>query len=252
MDFIRKYVGEDMKGYKRLLFVCVAISSMFLGGCGDSLHELTVEEENLIVHYAAYAVAKHNIQQKDGMSGVDIPEEEEEELLSTKSEDNAIDSETDDIQNPEGGGDVSNEGQTVENAMVSMAQAIGHENDLFITYGGSTVADNYVEGSVYSLDASAGNTFYIMKFFIANPTQTDVTLDNVTQSLVFKLTSGEMSVQSEVTFLMTDLSTYYGTIAAGQSVEAILLFEVPEGSADSITEPALQIIIDNQTKNIKL
>lgn len=240
-----------MKRYKRLLFVCVAVSSMFLGGCGDSLHQLTVEEENLVVHYAAYAVAKHNIQQKDGMSGVYIPEEEIEELPSTEAEENPLDSETEGAQTLEGG-DVSNEGQVVESTTVLMAQAIGHENDLFISYAGSSVSNHYVEGSAYALDASAGNTFYIMKFVIANPTQTDVTLDHVTKSPTFVLTSGEMSVSSEVTFLMSDLSTYFGTIAAGQSVEAILLFEVPEGSAESITDPALQIIIDNQTKNIKL
>ena len=51
---------------------------------------------------------------------------------------------------------------------------------------------------------------------------------------------------------MTDFSTYYGTIPAGQSVEAVLLFEVPEEAAEQITEPVLQIFQDNVYKNIKL
>ena len=37
-----------MKRYKRLLFVCIAACSLCLGGCGDAMHELTLEEEALI------------------------------------------------------------------------------------------------------------------------------------------------------------------------------------------------------------
>ena len=106
-----------MKSYKRLLFICIAACSLFLGGCGDALHELTVEEESLIVHYAAYAVAKHNIQQKDGMSGVLIPEAEPE---NTESVDTPDSTEVDDTQTPEGQGGTSDTPQ-VEDTTVTMA-----------------------------------------------------------------------------------------------------------------------------------
>lgn len=247
--FWKNFIGDDMKRYKRLLFICIAACSLLLGGCGDALHELTVEEENLIVHYAAYAVAKHNIQQKDGMSGVLIPEAEPE---NTESVDTPEDTEvTDDTQTPDGQGGTGDIPQ-VDNTTVTMADVIGHSSDLTVVYNGSYVSNNYIEGSAYSVDASAGNTYYIMKFILLNTTEAEVEVENVTKGLKFKLVYGDKTVSSESTFLMTDLSTYYGTIPAGQSVETVLLFEVPEDSVEQITEPKLQILIDNVLKNVKL
>ena len=242
-----KIIGEDMKRYKRFLFICIAACSLCLGGCGDSLHELTVEEEALIVHYAAYVVAKHNIQQKDGMSGVPIPDAIPE---NTETVDTPVD--TEDTQNPQGQGDGTVDAPQVEDTTITLAEAIGHANDLTIAYGGSYTSNNYIEGSAYSIDASAGNTFYIMKIVLSNTTEADVEVENVTKGLNFKLVYGDQNVNAEVTFLMTDFSTYYGTIPSGQSVETVLLFEVPEASAEQITEPTLQILIDNALKNVKL
>lgn len=245
------FIGDDMKRYKRFLFVCIAACSLFLGGCGDTLHELTVEEENLIVHYAAYVVAKHNIQQKDGMSGVFIPEAEPQDTESLEVPEDTQAPEA--TQSPEGEGGGTGETPEVNDTTVTLADVIGHGSDLTVTYAGAYVADNYIEGAAYSLDAAAGKTFYIMKFTITNPTQADVAVDNVTKGLSFKLVSGETSVKSEVTFLMTDFSTYVGTIPAGQSVETVLLFEVSESSAESMSEtPTLQILINNELKNVKL
>ena len=236
-----------MKRYKRLLFICIAACSLCLGGCGDALHELTIEEESVIVHYAAYVVAKHNIQQKDGMSGVFIPETESENTESV------ADTELpDDMQNSDAQGNETVDTPQVENTSVTLAEAIGHGDDLTVAYGGSYVSNNYIEGSVYSVDAAAGKIYYIMKFVLSNTTENDVEVENVTKGLSFKLVYGDKTVTSEVTFLMTDLSTYYGTISAGQSVETVLLFEVPEESAEQIVEPTLQILIDKTFKNVKL
>ena len=235
-----------MKRYKRFLFVCIAACSLFLGGCGDALFVLTPEEEELIVHYAAYVTAKHNIQQKDGMSGVYVPDEIPQDSESTDSTETP-----DDGQNPNGG-DGSGEGQQMGVSSISLAEAIGHGSDLVITFTGSSIADNYIEGSADSGDAQEGYTFYVMKFLITNISQQDVELNNVVLRPGFKLTAGELAVTSEETFLMSDFSTYMGTIEAGKSVEAVLLFEVPKSAAEGITEPGLQIIINNESKNVKL
>lgn len=230
-----------MKKYKRYLFVCIAACSLLLGGCGDALHELTAEEEAVIVHYAAYVVAKHNIQQKDGMSSVYIPEGMLEEE----------DSQTpDDTQNPEDG--EGDSGEVVPSG-VKLAEAIGHGSDLTITYDGYTVSDSYVEDNVYAIDAANGKTYYIMKFTITNVTGADVAVENVTKNYKFKMTSGDVSANSvQNTFAMKDLSSYVGTIPAGQSVQTVLLFEVSKDKIESITEPNLQIIIGNEAKNVIL
>lgn len=223
-----------MRQHKKSLVICMAACSLLLGGCGEPLHELTAEEEDLIVHYSAYVLAKHNIQQKDGMSSIIVSEEDiydDDDESETKNEETNV---------------------PVEDTGISLAEAIGHGSDLSIVYTGSYVTDNYIEGSVYSIDAAEGKTFYIMKFLLTNITDKEVEVENVTKEFSFYLKSGDLGVKSKSTFLMSDFSTYYGTISPKESVEAILLFEVSEKEAGSITTPSLQIIINEETKKLKM
>lgn len=232
-----------MKKFKRFLYIGVATMMLFLTGCGTQLYEMTPEEEDLIVHSAAYFVAKHNIQQKDGVNGVPLPESFEEEETESESE-----------QETEGdgvSGEVEDSSKPAENE-VTLAELIGHKDTLKVSFEGSYVENNYMEGSAYIVDADAGKTFYVMKFKMTNITKEDVVVDNASKSPIVKLVSEAVTVKSEVTFLTKDFSTYQGTIKAGESVETILLFEVSESVAEQIKEPTLQITVGNLTKNIKL
>ena len=242
-------IGVGMKKQKRYLFVGVILASMLLSGCGTQLFEMTKEEEELIVHSAAYFVAKHNIRQKDGVSAVVDPDTimlEEESIVDDTQTSTEVDGES--VAGQETAG-VEGESDT---STSSMAMAVGHAQDLTVTYTGSYVADNYVEGDAYSIDAQNGKTYYIMQFTVTNPTEQVVHLDNVTLNPAFRLVDGDVNVKAEVTFLTTDFSTYLGDIAAGESVETVLLFEVTEAQAELITAPSLQITVDNENKVIKL
>ena len=57
-----------MKKFKRYLYIGVAVMMLFLTGCGAELYELTAEEEDLIVHSAAYYLAKHNIHHQSSLA----------------------------------------------------------------------------------------------------------------------------------------------------------------------------------------
>ncbi len=234
-----------MKKLKRFLCIGVAMMMLLCTGCGTQLYELTAEEEDIIVHSAAYFVAKHNIQQKDGVNGVPLPDSFEEEESEAESE-----TETENGGNG-AGGDAENPNKQDENAL-SLAEVIGHKDTLKVSYEGSYVANSYMEGSAYIVDAEVGKTFYVMKFKLTNTTGQDVAVNNATKSPVVKLVSDAATVKSEVTFLTADFSTYQGTIKAGESVDTILLFEVSEAVAEQITAPVLQITVGNSTKNIKL
>ena len=230
-----------MKKIKRYLFVAVATMMLFLTGCGTELYELTAEEEQLIIHSAAYFVAKHNIQQKDGVNGYPLPDSFEEESES--------ESVTENEGNGSGGGEVENK---PSDDMLVLAELIGHKADVKITYEGSQVTNSYAEGSVYVVEAEQGKTFFVMKFKLTNTTENDVEINNAAKSPSVKLVSDALKVKSEVTFLSNDFTTYYGTLKAGESAEVILLFEVPEASVEKITEPQLQITVEKTTKTIKL
>ena len=232
-----------MKKYKRYLCIAVAVMMLFLTGCGTELYELTEEEETLIVKSAAYLLAKHNIQQKDGVNGYPLPDSFEEDESESESE-----SETEN----DGSGSDGSENSKPSSDMLTLAELIGHKDSLKITYEGSYVAKSYKEGSAYIVDAGAGKTFYVMKLKMTNITGKTVTVNNAAKSPVVKLVSDAVTVRSEVTFLVSDFSTYQGEIGAGQSVETILLFEVSEAVAEKISAPTLQITIGKSTKMIKL
>jgi hypothetical protein len=76
---------------------------LFSTGCGTELHELTAEEEQLIIHSAAYFVAKHNIQQKDGVNGYPLPDSFEEDESESESE-SQTENESENAGNGSGGG----------------------------------------------------------------------------------------------------------------------------------------------------
>lgn len=236
-----------MRKQKLNTVAAVLAVSFMMTGCGTPLFELTEEEENLIAYSAARMVSKYNIQQKDGMINVVIEEEETEDEKTVSKEEN---SETVKEENNTQG-NTSGESQNVQNK-VSLASAIGHGSDLSITYEGSSVSKHYTEGGYYSVDAASGKTFYVMKFSITNTSKSKVTLDNVSLNGTFKLVADDLKVNAEVTFLNTDLATYVGEIASGATIDTILLFEVPESKANSISTPELQVIVNKEVKAVKL
>lgn len=244
-----------MRKHKLGKVLAILTVSLMMTGCGTPLFELTEEEMNFIAYSAARMVSKYNIQQKDGMINIMVVEEETEEQKEpeqeSEQESEADTTKPEDTQTPNESQSTTGETQEVQNK-VSFASAIGHGSDLSITYKGSSVSEHYTEGSYYSIDAESGNAFYIMKFAITNTSASNVTLDNVSLNGTFKLISGDIKVNSEVTFLNTDLATYLGNIAPGATVDTILLFEVPKTKANSIVTPQLQVIINKEVKAIKL
>ncbi len=239
-----------MKKGKRYLFILISVFSLLLSGCGTALYEMTPEEENIIIHSAAYFVAKHNIQQKDGVADVRIPEGSEEEQTTEIVEDTENTESTEQTNE----GDVSGETEEpqVDPNAIDMVDVIGHRADLTVVYDGSEVKSSFDDGGAYIIDAAAGKTYYVMKFKVTNITDADVELDNISANLEFKLVSGDVSAKAEWTALTNDFSTYLGTIPAGQTVDTVLLFELTEAEAASISTPTLQISIDNAIKNVKL
>lgn len=240
-----------MKRNKRCLVIGVAAVSLLLSGCGTGLYEMTAEEEELIIQSAAYLVAKHNIQQKDGVSNIYIEEEIETESPSPSESESESESESTSEENTPSGGGSNSDAETTKPG-VALAEAIGHASDLKITYTGSKLSASYMEGGAYSVDAEAGNIFYVMKFKVTNTTDKDVTLNNAKLNPIFRVTEGAATAKAAITFLSTDLSTYNGKISAGKTVELVLLFELPKAKAEALKEPKLQITIDKVTKTVKL
>lgn len=209
----------------------IAVSALLLGGCGVKPYDLTEDEENKIVHYSAQVVAKFNAAQQDGLTYVNLDEEQEETETNEKD---TKDKETKQKENKQtdaaeaAGGDDAKE-QTDETVQQkSLSELFGTKN-LTITYTGTQILKNYMEGGYYSLDAADGKVFAIVGIDLKNSAGEDVQLDNLTKAPQFSaVINGENQVKADKTIVSSDFASYAETIAAGETKKAILLFQVPE------------------------
>ena len=236
---------------RNIKMAAVAFTAIItLTGCGTQLYDMTDAEQSLIANYSAYVVAKHNIYQQDGMTNA-TEDTEDTEKVDEVSPDN---SHLQDNKTSEAGNDKSSNSQkepaASQEKKVSLAEATGY-GSLDITYNGATESDVYNEGSYYSMTAGSGNTFAVMKFTLKNPTGEDINVDMFGNARTYKATFPDgKEYTAEGTFLTYSLNTFQGTVKAGGSVDVVLLFKIPQGTAcDNIT---MSVIKDNEKSLIEL
>lgn len=234
-----------MKKKRIRLLAWILLCAMCLSGCGTQLFEMTDEEEELIVRYAAYALAKHNIYQKDGLVSVNIdfeddPIEEEKVAEDTQTPDE------EETENPVPNGSFT--ALEVPESSISLADAIGYGSELQLTYNGFDIMDNYQEGRVYSLDARSGYTFVVAKFLMTNTSDSAVDVNVLNKNVSFRMAyEGSSWIKQDVTLLLTDLSTYTGSLAIGETKNLVILFEVPIGDVEAVGELAFIADKDGQS-----
>ena len=229
---------------KSAIFLVLSMSIAFLFcGCGTPMYELTVEEEELIVQYSAYALGRFNTYQKDGMQyynkelyEVNPPES----VLESTKEDPENDSEQNTLA--EGTG---NSGNTAYGNAISFSDAIGYKSELKVSYQGFDLSGNYKEGNYFSIDAKPGYQLCVAKFEIKNITDKKVEVNAMEQSPTFRLSidGGKSWVNEDATLLVYDLSTYYGTLDPSDSVECVLLFQIPEGKSVNNGDVSFSVVI---------
>lgn len=230
---------------KAVAAICTA--TLLLGGCGEAPYELTQSEESLIVNYAAHVVAKFNVKQKDGITYVDPsklqPEEETEtETVEDAPQEASTEETSDGTQNA---GEDGQAQETAEQTGKTLQELFGTDG-LSVSYTGYDVKTSYVEEDYYSLNAPAGSTYVILNVNVTNSTDQDITLDNLSKKPSFKANINGTEVPAEMTILLTDFSTYQGTIAAGQSVNTVLIFKVSEDTGANITDINLEVNMNGE------
>lgn len=230
-----KVTGGKMKKKRLRLFTLVFVAIFVLTGCGTPLYEMTDEEEDLVVHYAAYVLAKHNVKQKDGLNSK-VPTAEELSDKDTEKEDPG--SQEGILPDPDA-------------AIISIGKALGTNDMLQMTYNGYRTSDTYKEGSYYLLKANKGYVYVIMNFTIRNGSADPMSIDAFKTAPDFSVDfTGEGYVEAETTFLTYSLSTYQGNLKSGETVDVVLLFQIPGSSTSLIKEPTFMNVDISGTKSI--
>ena len=248
-----------MKKKGLCLLLCI-LSAFTLMGCGEQLHEMTEEEEAIVVDYAAYILSKYCISAKDGMQLVYMEKEdyavleEDEEIETEETETEEIaETETNQSELPQEGNESGDTEETeVTTGQISLAESIGY-SQLDVSYVGVSVADSYMEGKHFSLTPASGKQYAVMSFTITNPTKEAIEMDVMKDMPSFKASiDGGEYLAAEETFLLYYLSTYQGTIEAEKSVDVCLLFQIPKSEEGSISDVKLIVEQPDGDKIVQL
>lgn len=224
---------------------------MLLGGCGEAPYNMTEREQELIVNYAAHVVTKYNGYQKEGLTYVDLEAVEEE---AAAAEQQVAEEQTNTV---DGTADATTE--TVEESVdygypkVTLADLFG-EQGLAVDYVGMRLASGYIKDDYYALYPDAGKIYLVMGIDITNESDAVMAIDYLAKGAKFQIiVNGEVTSFSETTLLMEDFSTFEDTLAAGETRETVLLFQIPETvtSTDQVdlivsVGDNYQIILENE------
>lgn len=241
-----------MKNVMKIGAVLVAAAMLFTG-CGDPMMPLTEDEESVVVNYSAGILAKHNSFQQEGMTAVYPDEEEaEEQEEPEETEEPEEDKEEKKEKKPEAEEQPAEEGTEEGPKQLTLTEALSISKVEFSYHDYSTTA-SYRQGDYFSLDASEGNTFLILNVNMTNTGNKAVECDIMKKQLSFILNlNEEAGVQNQVTILTNDLSTYKGTLEPGQTEAVILIFEVPEKTAENISTMKLSLESNGEVNEIIL
>lgn len=229
---------------KKRKIVCSAVvfCLLFLAGCGKSLPQMTQEQENAIVEYAADIVMRYTKDYDSRLVDLSLYEEKEEDIIEEPDKeaesggmDDVADTEIIDAVNGENSG-------TLDDLLLP--------EGVTITYNGSRVVDTYPDNGdetpYFALDASTGNKLLVLEFVLHNTQSEEVQIDIFSlapQSVIAINDTEHRNILS--TMLLDDLSTYIGKLGANEEISLVMLAEVDENYEASAETLRLMVKTDD-------
>lgn len=241
MNDIVQFKGKNMKNKKITAIIMILLTSFFFTGCGTKLVKLKKGEEEAAISYASSVVAKYNKNQDKGYI------KKAYKKSSSKKGEKKKDSNKKD--------DNSQNGTAKDNDSPSLSDVLSVKG---VTFTGKSfeVMDEYKNSDksfVAPLKPKEGKSYLVYKVSAKNTTGADINVDLLSQNYIYFLkVNGSNPVQNEITILLNDLSTYKGTVKAGEEQELVLLFQFDKGKLKDIKEKSLEIKKNDKTVKINL
>ncbi len=230
------------------IVLCLLASTICMTACGNSIPDMTQEQEDLVVQYAAGTLLEHL--NESGTRLVDTSRPKEEPTLA--------DAVT--VTSEEGSGVSENSvaadeapEQTMENkenAQISATQLLQIE-PLTIAYTGYEICDSYPEDGgedlYFSMEAGAGKKLLVLQISVTNPGQEQVEFDTLhKQDIKYRvMLNGTDRHQVMLTMLDNDFSAMDSMIDPGETVQTVLVAEVSDETAQQITSVDLVLRSDS-------
>lgn len=207
-----------------------------LTGCGSKLPEMTYEQQEAIVDYAASTVMKYMRDNNSRLVDLSLYDNVETTIEETETVgmDPVIDTETIDI---------SEDGN-----QLSILEVL-HLSDIELQFTDYKVLDTYPseesDNPYFTLDASKGKKLLVLSFTLQNLLQDNKDVDLISVAPSFYVTIND-SIKKNVlsTMLLDDLGTYRGELPALGEVNLVLIVELEEENTTAIDQMKLTVSTD--------
>lgn len=242
--------------YMKLMAAGLA-TIMMLSGCGNKIPDMTEAQAQQIGEYAALTLLKYDannrsrLVDKSVIEAYDAKQKELQELASHATPKPQGMKPVDDTPVIEIGEDA-----TDVTTVISVEDFYGLSEGVTITYQGQTVCDSYAGDASeagFALEASSGKKLLVLNFQIANQSGSEQNIDLFAKTATYRvLLNGSETVNVLTTMLMDDMSTYMDTIPAGETRDVVLIAEIKENMAETISSISLNLKNESKTGTIQL
>lgn len=243
------------------LTVIAVLAAVGLTGCGNRIPDMTAEQSRQIGEYAAVTLLKYDANHRSRLvdaEKVAAYEQKQQKLRELEEQQKTPETAGEGMKPTEDTPTVELEQDTTSQGTgMSLGESLSVPEGIGVTYQGYKICTTYPDdGSAddyFALDASAGKKFLVLEFLAENTGAAEQRVDFFSATAVYSVNIGNGTKENAITtMLLNDLSTYMGTIPAGGSQNLVLLFEIDENTADSITDMQLQFRNDAGTSTIQL
>lgn len=247
------------KGYVKVTAFAAAMM-LLLTGCGTSYPDLTAEEEKMVGEYAAKLLLKYDANNRSRLIAREEMEEKtiiEETETPIEETDEQLKEETT-VETPEENAPVTGAEEVPATNMIASPEEFYELSEgITIDYQGMEICSSYPPDgqadSYFALDATEGKSLMVLKFKIENQAQSEQKVDLLTQNVLFRITAnGGYTRNTLTTMLLDDMSTYVGTLDAGEAEDVVLLVEVDNDVANNISTLMLNLKNELKTCTIQL
>ncbi|MDE5908146.1 MAG: hypothetical protein K2H52_05315 [Lachnospiraceae bacterium] len=241
---------------KAISGVTALLAVALMTGCGNAIPELNDQQQELVVEYAAEMALKYDVNRESKLVELTLeqdaapsaPTEEGAEKETADEKENTDAPDTEAGQQEEALPDVT----VIDHTQSASIEEFLNLDSVKFTYTGCEAYDfypdqNQEEEFYFVMNATQGNKLLVLKFMAENISGEEAVLDlNQSQTRYTLNVNGERK-NALTTMLLNDLAYYQGTIAPGESVELVLVCEVPSEQAE-IT-PTLELTMKNVENN---
>lgn len=249
-----------MKNGKKIMMGMIAC--LLLSGCGANMPELTQEQTNRVVQYAAEILLKYDRNYDSGLMSEEemaqqirkqitptptpAPENIDDEQQNTEQAENDI---PDDL--------IGTAEDTADHRTIAEFFAL---DGVDISYAGYDILASYPENETdewyFAMDAVEGDKLLILKFHVTNISQEAVSVDLLNMTPRFRVFIGDgPQINAATTLLTDDLKTLQTTLQPSEGVDEVVVVEITDEEAQTLqsgTSLDLMIRLASDSLRIRL